>query len=162
MIFLTVGTQLPFERLVEAVDAWAADHPETEIVAQVGRTLYQPRGFTVVPSLGPEQYHDTFARADVVISHAGMGTIITALEMNKPLLLMPRLAALNEHRNDHQVGTARHFDRYDLIRVVGDLAELSAELDDVLMELPNMPAEPPETRVSPELIATLKRFASER
>lgn len=161
MIFLTVGTQLPFERLVKAVDDWAADHPDIEIVAQVGRTLYRPKGFAVVPSLGPERYRETFERADVVVSHAGMGTIITALETNKPLLLMPRLAALNEHRNDHQLGTARHFASYDLIRVVEDASELRDQLDKMLEDLPNAPAEPPEIRVSPELIATLKSFAAQ-
>ncbi len=161
MIFLTVGTQLPFERLVEAVDDWAGDHPDIEVIAQVGRTLYRPRCFEVVPSLGPEQYYETFEKADVVVSHAGMGTIISALETNKPLLLMPRLAALNEHRNDHQLGTAAHFEKYDLITVVNDAVELRDRLDGVLKDLPNMPSQSPEIQVSPELIARLKSFASQ-
>ena len=42
----------------------------------------------------------------VVIAHDEMGSIITALEMGKPIVVMPRRAELGEHRNDHQVAAA--------------------------------------------------------
>jgi len=161
MIFLTVGTQLPFERLVMAMDEWAEHCPDVGIIAQVGSTVYRPKHFPYVPSLDPEQYYEAFESATVVVSHAGMGTIISALERNKPFLLMPRVAALNEHRNDHQLGTAAHFDKYDLIQVVTDAKALHVALDAVLSGEIAPQAEPPEIQVSPELIKTLKEFASQ-
>ena len=159
MIFLTVGTQLPFERLVRAVDDWAAQHPETSVIGQVGRTVFQPSAFSIVSSLGPEQYYDMFEEADVVVAHAGMGTIISALERAKPLLLMPRLASLNEHRNDHQLGTAAHFKKYETIRVVEDASRFDEALDRLLDDLPTMSATPPEIMPSPALLERLRGFA---
>ena len=50
----------------------------------------------------------------LIISHAGMGTIITSLLKEKPLLIMPRLAKYNEHRNDHQLATANRFKKKGL------------------------------------------------
>ena len=107
MIFVTVGTQLTFDRLIRAVDAWAEANPGQEVFAQINEGGYQPRHIAFAAHVDPLTFSRRFAEATVVVAHAGMGTIIPALEAGKPLLLLPRLAALGEHRNDHQVGTAR-------------------------------------------------------
>ena len=44
--------------------------------------------------------------ADLIIAHAGMGTVITCLTMQKKVIVFPRLHKLKEHRNDHQEHTA--------------------------------------------------------
>ena len=59
--------------------------------------------------MSPKECTDRMVAADAIIAHAGMGTILTALEMGKPLLVMPRRAELGEHRNDHQLATAMRF-----------------------------------------------------
>ena len=129
MIFVTVGTQLPFERLVQAMDAWAGDHPGEEIFMQTGDTAYQPRHCVFKPYTRPDEWEDCFCRAALVVSHAGMGTILKSLDQGKPLILMPRLASLGEHRNDHQVATAARFDGFPNIHIVNSPAELLAALD---------------------------------
>jgi len=43
----------------------------------------------------------------MILAHAGMGTILTAVDLGKPILVMPRRADQGEHRNDHQLATAR-------------------------------------------------------
>src|SRR5690606_34315420 len=68
---------------------------------------------------------------DIVIGHAGMGTIITALELGKPVLVMPRLARLNEQRNDHQLASARAFQSHGRITVAWDEAGLEDRLDHI-------------------------------
>lgn len=106
MIFLTAGTQLPFDRLVRAVDDWAgAMH--AEVFAQTGSGEYRPRHCAFADYLSPARADELFRKADLIVSHAGMGSILTALKHRKRILILPRRASLGEHRNDHQLATAR-------------------------------------------------------
>ena len=105
MIFVTVGTQLAFPRLVSAVDriAPALGH----VVAQTGPDPAAYGNLERHEFLDPVEYAERFGAARVVVAHAGIGTILSAMQSAKPLVLMPRRAALGEHRNDHQMATAR-------------------------------------------------------
>lgn len=114
MIYLTVGTQLPFDRLVELVDRFCATRPELEVFGQIGNGRYRPRHFDHTPLVSPSESRAHFQRADMVIAHVGIGSIFTALELGKPILMMPRLARHGEHRDDHQEQTLRHFSRISL------------------------------------------------
>lgn len=109
MIFLTLGTQLPFDRLVRAVDEWCGARGRDDVFGQIadpGDTGYRPQHFDWVAHLPPEDYTTRFASARLIVAHAGMGSIITAMERGKPIVLMPRRADLGEHRNEHQLATA--------------------------------------------------------
>jgi UDP-N-acetylglucosamine transferase subunit ALG13 len=106
-LFVTVGTQYPFDRLVRTVDEWADRNPGVEIFAQVGPSRYLPRNMRCQTFISADDCHAQVQSCDVVVAHAGMGSIITALEACKPIIVMPRRADLSEHRNDHQMGTAR-------------------------------------------------------
>lgn len=132
MIFLTVGEQLTFDRLVQAVDDWARDE-QVEVVAQIGPTKLVPCYLQHQPSFPQKEYRCLFERADCVVAHAGMGTIITAVELNKPLLVMPRLQAFNEHRTDHQLATAQRFSRLPIVTVAWDESELIGHLKNLPM-----------------------------
>lgn len=128
MIFLTVGTQLPFDRLVRAVDEWSAKHDAT-IVGQIGPSNYEPLNFEHRDFYTSSEMDKLIATADVVIAHAGIGSILSALTSSKPIIIMPRRAALGEHRNDHQVATAKKFASYSLVRAVFDVDELDSAID---------------------------------
>jgi UDP-N-acetylglucosamine transferase subunit ALG13 len=106
VIFLTVGTQLPFDRLVEAVDEWAATAGE-DVFAQIGPTALRPRHIEYVQFVSAAECANRMQAASYIVAHAGMGTILMALQLGKPLLVMPRRADLGEHRNDHQRANAR-------------------------------------------------------
>lgn len=129
MIFVTVGAQEPFDRLVQAVDHWVGERGDTKVFAQIGETNYRPEHMEWVERLSPAEYRLRAERAEVTVSHAGMGTILTALELGKPLLVMPRLARLRETRNDHQLGTARRMEERGWLQVVQNEQELCAALD---------------------------------
>jgi len=64
-----------------------------------------------------------------VIAHCGMGSILSALSLGKPILVMPRSAEQGEHRNDHQFATAQRFSDQPGVTVAWDEAELRACLD---------------------------------
>lgn len=115
MIFVTVGAQMAFDRLIEWVDEWAIAEGRRDVVAQIGPSSYQPRQIRVVPFMSPPEFRRRLAEADAIIAHAGMGSIINALELAKPIVVVPRLSALGETRNDHQVATARRLSEEGLV-----------------------------------------------
>jgi UDP-N-acetylglucosamine transferase subunit ALG13 len=131
VIFVTVGTQLGFDRMIRAVDSWAASNPEESVFAQIGPGAYRPQHMEYAPFVDPEECRERMLEADAVVAHAGMGTIIGALELGKPLLVMPRRAALGEHRNDHQIATARRFGDLGRVTVAGDEQDLQNRLNDL-------------------------------
>lgn len=129
MILLTVGTQFPFDRLVDAVDrAIDNDLLNEEIFAQVGKNSHKPRNFESVSFLDKSLFDGYIRKASGIISHAGMGTITTALENQKPLLVMPRRKKYGEAVNDHQVAIARQLEKLDHFLVAYEAEELPGKL----------------------------------
>nr|WP_246265824.1 glycosyltransferase [Aromatoleum diolicum] len=115
--------------MINAVDDWAARKPGAEIFAQIGPSLRKPRQFESVAMLPPDRAMQLFVGADVIVSHAGMGSILTALKFRKPIIIMPRRAELGEHRNDHQVATAKWLAGRTGIHVASDAQELERLLN---------------------------------
>lgn len=101
MIFVATGTQFPFDRLIEYMDSWAKNNEET-VFAQIGEGEYQPRHAQFEKFISIEDYNQKIQQANIFISHAGMGNIISAKEHNTPIIVVNRQAKLGEHRNDHQ------------------------------------------------------------
>ncbi|WP_315764572.1 glycosyltransferase [Sphingomonas sp. Y38-1Y] len=129
MILVSVGTQLPFDRLVRAVDQWATRTGERNIVAQIGPALYQPTALQSFEFLEPDQFGELQQQCDVMVSHAGMGSIITAMEMGKPIIIMARDDRRNEHRNGHQIATAKKFMDWPGVYVAENEIMLAGLLD---------------------------------
>lgn len=131
LIFLTVGTHEPFDRLVRALDAWAAGSGRgAEIFGQItGRAGYCPAHFDWVPAMPPAEYRDRIATARLVVSHAGMGSILTAFAAGRPILVMPRRGHLGETRNDHQHDTVQALGARPGLHIAGDETDLGAALD---------------------------------
>ena len=127
MIFVTVGVQLPFDRLIRAVDDWAGHHGRHDIVAQAGTSAFKPRHIDVRQTLVPTEFRRFVEQAELIVAHAGMGSIITALELGKRIVVMPRRAALGEHRNDHQLSTARYMAEQNLVTVADSAEDLRRE-----------------------------------
>jgi len=69
VIFLTVGSQLPFDRLVRAVDEWAATRGK-EVVGQVGASKLNPRRIAAVPNLDSQEFAKKMQEATAIVSHA--------------------------------------------------------------------------------------------
>lgn len=129
MIFVTVGTQLAFDRLVMAVDKWAEANPDIEVFAQVGPCVRRPRAIPHADFVPPAKADALIRQAELIVAHAGMGSILTALRFQRPILIMPRKVGLGEHRNDHQIATARWLDGRAGVSVAWSESEIPEKLD---------------------------------
>lgn len=106
-IYITVGThRQQFNRLLKTMDEWAALNKTHEIFAQTGNSDYEPKNFKWKKFLSDSEYSEKMKNADIIATHAGAGTIITALNLGKALVIMPRLKKFLEHTNDHQAELA--------------------------------------------------------
>ena len=155
LIFVTVGEQLPFDRLISCVDRWAIATNRSEVFAQVGMSQYRARAIETVPFLPPDEFRMRVQAARAIVAHAGIGTILAALEQSRPIIVMPRSARLGEHRNDHQLATARRFAEAGYVRAALD----ESELIDALEAVDSQPTPP---RISPSaekaLLARIRLF----
>lgn len=131
MIFITVGTDLPFDRMMKVIDQWAGETGREDVFAQIGEGGWQPKHIPFVEFLEPAEFKQRFAESTLIIGHAGMGTILSALLHGKPILVMPKKASLGEHRNEHQTATAKRMMALGNVNVAFDEAELRAKLDRV-------------------------------
>lgn len=134
MIFVTVGTDLPFDRMVKVIDRWARESGREDVFAQIGDGGWEPSYIPFVRLLQPPEFSACFKGAKLIISHAGMGTILSALQHGKPILVMPKKASLGEHRNEHQTATARRMKDIGRVNVAFD----EDELRDMLGHLNNL------------------------
>jgi len=155
MIFITVGTQLPFDRMVRAVDEWAGRSGRRDVFGQIGPSSYRAHHIQTVQFLGADECRQRLEQADVVVAHAGMGSVISALELGKPIVVMPRRAEFGEHRNDHQLATARWLSSNDRIATAFDDGELCRKLEQLVRLRGSTPIA---SHASPELIRSIQDF----
>jgi beta-1,4-N-acetylglucosaminyltransferase len=158
MIFVTVGNDFrSFDRLLRKMDEIALRIP-SEIVIQRGYSKYSPKNvkhFDFVPLDTATEY---IRKARLVVSHAGMGTIILCKEYGIPILIFPRRKRYREHMNDHQLEIAKALEKREgeNIYVIYEEDQLEEKILKVLKE---------ETRCNPiknvgrvNLIRTIKAF----
>jgi UDP-N-acetylglucosamine transferase subunit ALG13 len=107
MIFVTVGSMFPFERMIRSMDDWTSQHPEQQVFAQIGGGKYEPRHMRWQRIIAPDDYKKVVQSCRVIVAHAGTGSVFTASEFRKPIVLLPRRAAQKEHTTDHQHDTAK-------------------------------------------------------
>ena len=105
-----------------------AGNNRRDVFAQIGEGGWEPGFIEFTHFLEPPDFRRRFAEASLIISHAGMGTILSALLHGKPILVMPKLASLGEHRNEHQTATARRMKELGNVNVAFDETQLRASL----------------------------------
>jgi UDP-N-acetylglucosamine transferase subunit ALG13 len=134
MIFVTVGNHYQgFDRLVRKVDE-ITSRTSYDFLIQKGYTPYCPRSaryFDFVPIQTAMEYIRT---SEMVISHAGIGTIILCKKYGIPLLIFPRRKKYKEHGTDHQMEIAQAIEarKDDTISIVYEDDQLEAKIAEVL------------------------------
>lgn len=135
MILVTVGTQLPFERLVAGVDEWASRRlSKPEVLAQVGAGRVNYPRLKCVRFLDGPQYSEAIAAAELIVAHAGTGSILAGLDRGVPVIIMPRDHRRGEHRDDHQMQTARQLEKMGMVTVAWNEADLPHHIERALAE----------------------------
>jgi UDP-N-acetylglucosamine transferase subunit ALG13 len=137
------------------MDRWAVKNPTVEVFAQIGEGRFIPTACRWKRMVTPPEFDARCREAEVIVAHAGMGTILAALQCQRPLVILPRRADLHEHTTDHQIATAERFGGREGITVVYDMSELWSALDEKTYragtnQLSNF--------ASPELIGRLRSF----
>ena len=134
MIFVTIGTVFPFDRLIQSMDDWAGTEGNTpHVLAQIGRGANHPKNLEWHASQPGEGNAHAVAQASVIVSHAGMGTAISAMLPSKPLVMLPRRFEAGEHNTNHQMATARWLAEKPGVFIAWDETELAERIDEALV-----------------------------
>jgi beta-1,4-N-acetylglucosaminyltransferase len=152
VIFVTLGTQaFQLDRLLRALDALPGDEP---LVIQCGYATFRPARAEWHDHLSYEELVDHVQRARIVVCHAGVGSILTALEHGRRPVVVPRLHAFGEAVDDHQVPFARRLAAGGYVTLVEDLDRLPDAL---------AAEEPPAARASGEsgLVTGLRGYLTD-
>ena len=117
MIFVTVGTEkFPFDRLIRVIDEAKRDGLiEQEVFAQIGAATYLPQSFDYSRFISFGSMIEYMNAADIIIGHAGVGTVLLSRQSNKIPIVFARQSAFGEHVDDHQVQFARKMEQEGLV-----------------------------------------------
>lgn len=126
MIFVILGTQdKEFPRLLQAIEKWIEEYKITErIVVQAGQTKYKSDKMEILDFIDMDSFEKLIEEASVVLTHGGVGTIITALNHGKTVIATPRLAKYHEHHNDHQTQIIEAFEEKGHLIYLRDLDKI--------------------------------------
>ncbi|WP_353198058.1 glycosyltransferase [Sandarakinorhabdus sp.] len=156
-LFVSVGSMMPFDRLCRAMDEWAAANPGVAVEIQIGKGAYEPRHARWVRSLPLAEYQARVAGCALFVAHCGMGSIITAIQAGKPILMLPRSHALGEHNTDHQLATAKHVGIRPGLHLAADADDLKARASALLTDAGQAPA-PIAAHADPAFTARIRAF----
>ena len=157
MILVTVGTlHFPFERLLRAVDALPGDE---ELIVQSRAFGTRPARARCVEDLPYEELVAEIRRARVVVCHAGVGSILTALANGRRPIVVPRLGRYGEAVDDHQLEFGRRLAEAELVTLVEDPAELAAAVASPVAAPPHAGGA---NRLALDVRATLERIVYSR
>jgi UDP-N-acetylglucosamine transferase subunit ALG13 len=129
-ILVTVGTALqPFDRLLQYTDeAIAALTVPVTGVCQHGCSHVRPRSLSCKETISRAEFDTEVANADVVICHAGVGTLWSSLREGHRPLVVPRLGSLGEHVNDHQLEIVEALCKQGRIEFIENAVQLRESL----------------------------------
>jgi len=119
-----------FKRLLDAVQEVADDLP-APVVVQYGHTEFNDDRFRCVDFLSMDEYQDLVKDADVIIVHAGAGSVINAIRSGTVPIVMPRKVEFGEHVDDHQVEFTNELLKLNKVIVANNDSELRAAVEEV-------------------------------
>ncbi len=141
MIFVMLGTQNnPFQRLLEEIDNLIDKKQiQEEVIVQAGYTKYEPKNekMKIIDFMPKEEIDKFEQKANFIITHGGVGSIITSLEKKKKVIAVPRLHEYGEHVNNHQIEIVEKFNKSGNIIGLQSVEELEGAIKKVQEFEPN-------------------------
>lgn len=131
LIFITLGTQdKPFTRLLEVIEREITNgNIADEVIVQAGCTRYKSDKMQIFYLISQQDFINYMQQADLIITHGGVGSIITALKEGKKVIATPRLAQYGEHVNDHQLEIIKCFEQKNYILPLYDFDKINEVLE---------------------------------
>lgn len=156
MILVMLGTQNnSFVRLLKQIDELVEKKViDEKIVVQAGYTKYDSKNMTIfglIPREELERYQD---KADLIITHGGVGSIVSSIKRGKRVIAVPRLHKYKEHVNDHQLQIIKNFDNKGYIIGISDVEEL----EDALMKAKDFVPVKYETKGENKIIKIIEEY----
>jgi len=131
MIFVTVGTHNQgFERLIKKMDE-IAPNLDDEVIMQIGYTDYNPKNVEWFKFLEYNKINNLYDNADIIVSHAGAGTLLDSLNYQKPIIVVPRLKKFGEHIDDQQLELAEALGKRNRVISINDIADLEKSINQI-------------------------------
>ncbi len=133
MILVTLGTQdKSFERLLKAIQKQIdLGVIKDRVVVQAGCTKFKSNDMEIFDLIPIDEFDKLVEECDVLITHGGVGSIITGLNKNKKVIAAARLAKYREHINDHQLQIIDNFSKSGYILKLDDFDNLGNLLKQV-------------------------------
>lgn len=133
MTLVILGTQdKEFTRLLKMVeDEIKKGLIKGEVIVQAGQTKYKSKYMEILDLIPNTRFNKLIKEADLVITHGGVGSIISALKHNKKVIAVPRLSRYGEHVNDHQLEIVEEFSRLGYIKSAINKRELTKALEEI-------------------------------
>ena len=131
MIFVTLGTNdESFERLLKALDKEIEKKTITEkVIVQAGCTKYESKNMEILDLVPQEKFEQLVSECSLLITHGGVGSILTGINKGKKVIAVPRLSKYKEHGNDHQLQIVDNFSERKYILAVKDLNKLGKTIE---------------------------------
>ena len=131
MILVMLGTQNnSFHRLLEEIDNLIEKGIiKEEVVVQAGHTKYESRNMKIFSLVPLEELEKLIEKADLIITHGGVGSITLSLKKEKRVIAIPRLHEYHEHVNNHQKEIVETFNEKGYIIGIQDVKELEEALN---------------------------------
>ena len=119
MILIVCGTQkFPLDRILAEMDRLIETGSVNEpVFAQIGHSTYRPKHFEWAQFLPGDVFEEKIRQCRILLTHGGVGTILTGKELGKSVLVYPRSAKYAEHVDDHQWQIAREFQQREYILI---------------------------------------------
>ena len=138
MILVLLGTQNnSFKRLLEEVQKNIDNGDiKEEVIVQSGYTKFESKDMKFYKELPPERYNELIEQANIIITHGGVGSIISSITKEKKVIAVPRLKKYKEHVNDHQLDIIDSFNEMEYIIGLHDVDELEEALNRIKTFVP--------------------------
>ena len=131
MILVTLGTQdKDFSRLLKTLDKQIEKgNIKDKVVVQSGNTKYESTNMEIFDFVSNRKLEELMKDSRLIITHGGVGSILTALKHNKKVIAAPRLSKYREHQNDHQKQIVREFSDQGYILELKDFNKIEKVLE---------------------------------
>lgn len=134
MILITLGTQdKPFYRLLEAVQKQIDSKKiKDKVIVQAGISCdFKSKDMEIFDLIPMDEFDRLISECDILITHGGVGSIISGIKNNKKVIAAARLEKYGEHVNDHQLQIIENFTNSGYILSLDNFDELDNILEQI-------------------------------